>query len=115
MVGVIGVGAAIHAPAYDAVLPALVGRADLAGAVSLNSTQMNLARVTGPALGGLVFAGFGAAAVFALNAATYLFVIAALVAVRIPRSCAPTRTGAGHGSPAASAWPAATRWCGAAW
>ncbi|MBW3644227.1 MAG: MFS transporter [Actinobacteria bacterium] len=84
VVGVIGVGAAIHAPAYDAVLPALVGRADLAGAVSLNSTQMNLARVTGPALGGLVFAGFGAAAVFALNAATYLFVIAALVAVRIP-------------------------------
>ena len=84
VVGVIGVGAAIHAPAYDAVLPALVGRADLAGAVSLNSTQMNLARVTGPALGGLVFAGFGAAAVFALNAATYLFVIVALVAVRIP-------------------------------
>ncbi|HEV2767213.1 MAG TPA: MFS transporter [Acidimicrobiales bacterium] len=84
VVGVIGVGAAIHAPAYDAVLPALVGRADLAGAVSLNSTQMNLARVTGPALGGLVFAGFGAAAVFALNAITYLFVIAALVAVRIP-------------------------------
>ncbi len=83
-VGVIGVGAAIHAPAYDAVLPALVGRADLAGAVSLNSTQMNLARVTGPALGGLVFAAFGAAAVFALNAATYLFVIVALVAVRIP-------------------------------
>ncbi|MBW3547756.1 MAG: MFS transporter [Actinobacteria bacterium] len=92
-VGVIGVGAAIHAPAYDAVLPALVGRADLAGAVSLNSTQMNLARVTGPALGGLVFAGFGAAAVFALNAATYLFVIVALVAVRIPPLARPDEPG----------------------
>ncbi|MDP9019331.1 MAG: MFS transporter [Actinomycetota bacterium] len=84
VVGAIGVGAAIHAPAYDAVLPALVGRTDLAGAVSLNSTQMNLARVTGPALGGAVFAAFGAAAVFAVNAVTYLFVIAALAAVRIP-------------------------------
>jgi MFS family permease len=89
VVAAIGVGGAIHAPAYDAVLPALVGRADLAGAVSLNSTQMNLARVMGPALGGLVFAGFGAAAVFALNSATYLFVIAALLAVRIPPLAPP--------------------------
>lgn len=97
VVAAVGVGAAIHAPAYDAVLPTLVGRADLAGAVSLNSTQMNLARVMGPALGGLVFAGFGAAAVFALNAATYLFVIAALVAVRIP-PLAPLGEGTGRWS-----------------
>lgn len=84
VVGFIGVGLAIHLPTFSAVLPALVGRDDLAGAVSLNSTQMNVARVLGPALGGLAFATFGAASVFGFNALTYLFVIAALLAVRLP-------------------------------
>ncbi|HEV2068988.1 MAG TPA: MFS transporter [Acidimicrobiales bacterium] len=85
VVALIGVGSALHMPTYSAVLPALVGRGDLAGAVALNSTQMNVARVVGPALGGVAFAAFGAAAVFGLNALTYLFAIAALVAVRIPK------------------------------
>ena len=84
VVALIGIGSALHMPTYGAVLPALVGRQDLAGAVALNSTQMNVARVVGPALGGVAFAAFGAAAVFGLNALTYLFAIAALVAVRIP-------------------------------
>lgn len=85
VVALIGVGSAFHMPTYSAVLPALVGRSDLAGAVALNSTQMNVARVVGPALGGVAFAAFGAAAVFGLNALTYLFAIAALVIVRIPK------------------------------
>ena len=85
VVALIGVGSALHMPTYSAVLPALVGRRDLAGAVALNSTQMNVARVVGPAVGGVAFAAFGAAAVFGLNALTYLFAIAALVVVRIPR------------------------------
>lgn len=84
VVALIGTGSAIHLPAFSAVLPTLVDREDLAGAVSLNSTQMNVARVIGPALGGLSFAAFGAASVFALNAFTYLFVIAAVLAVRLP-------------------------------
>lgn len=84
VVALIGVGSALHMPTYSAVVPALVGRDDLAGAVALNSTQMNVARVVGPALGGVAFAAFGAAAVFGLNAVTYLFAIAALVIVRIP-------------------------------
>ena len=85
VVALIGIGAALHQPTYSAVLPSLVGRRHLAGAISANSTQMNVARVVGPALGGVAFAAFGAAAVFGLNAVTYLFVIAALVAARIPR------------------------------
>lgn len=84
VVAFIGIGTAIHLPTYSAVLPALVERRQLAGAVALNSTQMNVARVVGPALGGVTFAAFGAAAVFALNSVTYLFAIAALVIVRIP-------------------------------
>jgi MFS family permease len=84
VVALIGIGSAIHMPTFSAVLPTLVDRKDLAGAVSLSSTQMNVARVVGPAMGGLAFAAFGAQSVFAINAATYLFVIAAVLAVRIP-------------------------------
>jgi MFS family permease len=96
VVALIGIGSAFHQPTYSAVLPALVGRQDLAGAVALNSTQMNVARVVGPALGGVAFAAFGAAAVFGLNALTYLFAIGALAVVRIP----PVRLEAG----AATGW-----------
>ncbi len=84
VVALIGIGSAIHLPTFSAVLPTLVERRDLAGAVSLSSTQMNVARVVGPALGGVAFAAFGAASVFAVNAATYLFIIAAVLAVRFP-------------------------------
>ncbi|MGH9300244.1 MAG: MFS transporter [Acidimicrobiales bacterium] len=80
----IGVGQALYAPAYSAVLPILVGRENLPGAISLNSTQMNASRVIGPAIGGLAYHAFGPAWIFAGNAVTYLFVVAALAAVRLP-------------------------------
>ena len=80
----IGAGQAVHAPTYSAVLPGLVGRRDLAGAISLNSVQMNASRVVGPAIGGVLFAAFGAPWVFALNAATYLAVIGVLLTMRFP-------------------------------
>jgi MFS family permease len=80
----IGIGQSMFAPAYSAVLPALVGHEDLGGAISLNSAQMNGSRVIGPAIGGLLFVNFGPSWVFAINAVTYLFVIAALLMVRLP-------------------------------
>ena len=87
MVGVvflIGMGQSVFGPAYSAVLPDLVGPGNLAGAISLNSTQMNGSRVIGPAIGGLLFAQYGASWVFLLNATTYLFVIGALLTVTLP-------------------------------
>lgn len=86
----IGVGQAIFGPTYAALLPQLVDRRDLAGAVSLNSAQMNAARVIGPPIGAFLDSQFNASAVFAANAVTYLFVIAALLSVRLP---APNRDG----------------------
>ena len=77
----IGVGGALNGPAYGATLPALVGREDLQGAVALNSAAMNASRVAGPILGGLVYQLGGASTVFAVNAATYLFVIWAVSTV----------------------------------
>jgi MFS family permease len=82
---VIGVGNALGAPALNSILPTLVPKPDLAGAVALQSVQMNLSRVIGPAIGAVIYAAAGAAPVFVINAATYLFAIVALLAVQYPR------------------------------
>jgi len=80
----VGVGSAMFGPAYSAILPSLVTRADLAGAISLNSAQMNASRVIGPIIGGVAYHFVGPAWVFAGNAATYLFVVVALMVVALP-------------------------------
>ena len=79
----IGIVNALSAPAMGAILPTLVPREDLPGAVSLQSVQMNLSRVIGPAIGAPLYAIFGnPAPVFAINAATYLFAVAGLSLAR---------------------------------
>jgi hypothetical protein len=55
-----------------------VPRSELSAAVALNSTSFNLARAVGPALGGLIVAAAGTAAVFLLNAASFLGVLIVL-------------------------------------
>jgi MFS family permease len=82
---VIGIGNALGAPALSAILPTLVPKPDLPGAVSLQSVQMNLSRVIGPAIGAAIYTTAGVAPVFFLNAATYGFAIVALLAVTYPR------------------------------
>jgi MFS family permease len=89
----IGIGQAVYAPTYSALLPVLVKRRDLAGAVALNSANMNLSRVIGPAIGGIAYAKVGASWVFLGNAVTYVFIIIALLMVKLPPS--PTTEGPG--------------------
>jgi MFS family permease len=84
MVIMVGVGSAMFGPAYSAVLPMLVGREDLPGAISLNSAQLNGSRVIGPIIGGFLYPLIGPAWIFVINAATYLFVVGALFAVTLP-------------------------------
>jgi MFS family permease len=84
MVLLVGCGSAMFGPAYAAILPGLVGKEDLQGAISLNSAQMNASRVIGPVIGGVLYSLIGPAWVFAGNAATYLFVVAALMMVTLP-------------------------------
>jgi MFS family permease len=84
MVVMVGVGSAMFGPAYSAILPALVTRRDLPGAISLNSAQMNASRVIGPVIGGVAYHFVGPAWVFAGNALTYLFVVGALMMVSLP-------------------------------
>lgn len=79
-----GAGAAVVAPAWQAIVPQLVPRSELQPAVALNSVGINISRAIGPALAGLVIAGVGIAWPYFLNALSFLIVIAALLWWRPP-------------------------------
>ncbi len=81
----LNIGSALNNPAWQSIVPELVPRAELPDAIAMNSAGFNLARATGPALGGLAVAAFasaarGAGVVFSLNAASFIAVIAVLAA-----------------------------------
>jgi len=80
----LNIGSAMNNPAWQAIVPELVPRELIPDTVSLNAASNNLARAVGPALGGLMVAGFqkiyaGAGSVFALNAVSFAGVIWVLV------------------------------------
>jgi MFS family permease len=77
-----GCGQAFGGPAYQSLIPTLVGKEHLPNAVALNSIQFNLARVIGPIVAGVALATFGMVACFGLNGVSFLFVIAAILALR---------------------------------
>jgi MFS family permease len=64
-------------------------REDLANAIALNSSMVNGARLVGPALAGLLLARVGAGVCFLLNGVSYLAVLAALMAMRLPAKQRP--------------------------
>ncbi|HEV3097624.1 MAG TPA: MFS transporter [Candidatus Dormibacteraeota bacterium] len=89
----LGLNQALYFPARQATVLEMVGRGELSSAVALNSTAFNLARIVGPAVGGIVIATVGVAACFWLNAASYLGVIAALLTIRRrPLTAGPPQT-----------------------
>jgi MFS family permease len=71
----LGLGTTLNSPAWQATVPQLVPRSQLAPAIALNSMQFNIARAIGPALGGLVIALWGTGTAFLLNAVSFLAVI----------------------------------------
>jgi MFS family permease len=76
----LNIGAAMNSPAWQAIVPEVIPRAQLPDAVSLNSAGFNLARALGPALGGMAIALYarattGAANVFLLNSLSFVGVI----------------------------------------
>ena len=74
----LGIGATMNGPAWQAIMPELVPKSELAPAISLNSMGFNLARAIGPALGGLVVAAIGAGGAFLLNALSFVAVLIVL-------------------------------------
>lgn len=74
----LGLGSAMNGPAWQAIMPELVPKRELPGAIALNSIGFNLARAAGPALGGIVVAAVGAGAAFVLNAVSFVGVLIVL-------------------------------------
>ncbi|HYI25307.1 MAG TPA: MFS transporter [Thermomicrobiales bacterium] len=81
--GIFGVTNALDMPTRQSFVPEMVGRPALMNAIALNSTMFNTGRVLGPAIAGIVLAAFGPAICFAINAISYLGVIAGLLLMRI--------------------------------
>jgi len=81
----LGIANAADVPARQSfVVEMVAGSDDLPNAIALNSSIFNLARLVGPALAGPLIAVLGEGNVFLLNGLSYLAVIAALLAIRVP-------------------------------
>jgi len=78
----LGVVQVFDAPGRQALTFQLVGQDELPNAIALNSTLFNMSRVVGPALAGVVIAAAGAGVCFAVNAFSFLAVLAGLLAMR---------------------------------
>jgi MFS family permease len=80
-----GVINAVDMPTRQAVVVEFVERKEhLGNAIALNSSLFNLARLIGPALAGFVIAGFGPGMCYLVDGLTYVAVIVALLAMRLP-------------------------------
>ena len=82
---VLGIVNAFDMPARQALVNQMVDAKDLSNAVALNSSMINAARIVGPGLAGVVVAKVGEGACFMINTVSYLAVIMALLAMKLPK------------------------------
>jgi len=85
----LGLGAVMNDPAWQAITPELVPGEQHASAVALNSAGFNVARAVGPALGGVIVAAVGCGTTFLLNAFSFLGVILFLYRWKRPIETSP--------------------------
>jgi len=78
----LGIFTAIDSPIRFSFTSELVGKDDLANAVSLNSANFNVGRLVGPALSGYLIFYFGTGPSFLVNTVTYVFMVSTLVFIR---------------------------------
>ncbi len=79
---VAGLAQAFGGPAYQALIPMLVEKEDMPNAIALQSIQFNVARVIGPALGGLALYQLGEVWCFGLNGLSFLAPIISLTVIK---------------------------------
>ena len=83
--GLLGIAFAFEHPALSALVPELVRREEIAGAVALDRAVFHCARLVGPSVGGVIVGLWGAATAFFTNAFTFVAFIIALISLP-PRS-----------------------------
>ncbi|MBC7246660.1 MAG: MFS transporter [Actinobacteria bacterium] len=95
LTAVMGMAFVFNFPAWRALIPDLVPREHMLNGIALDAAQFNLARSVGPLLGALILNAWGAEAAFHINAASFLAVILALLAMRTrtPAAAVSGRTG----------------------
>nr|WP_199081965.1 MFS transporter [Pedobacter sp. ASV19] len=82
---VLGIINAFDTPARQPMVHDMVDdKADVANAISLNSAMVNIARLIGPALSGMVLQQFGAGICFSINAVSFIAVIISLLLMKFP-------------------------------
>ena len=87
----LGIVNAFDAPARQTYVSDLVGRENMSNAVALNSATFNSARLVGPAVAGVLIALIGSGWVFMINAATFVAMLIALLAIKTPRRVATSK------------------------
>jgi MFS family permease len=91
-------------PADNALLPSIVGKDQLVAANSLNSLSNNLARLVGPALGGLVAGFFGLPGLVLIDAASFIVAGVLIACIRVPASQSTPAQAQPAGSPWSAIW-----------
>src|SRR6187200_255906 len=91
-----GLAQAFGGPAYQSLLPSLVGKNDVPNAIAFNSIQFNLARVIGPLLAGAALAAFGMVACFGLNGLSFFAVIVAILMLHVRHTPPAAKTRMHH-------------------
>ncbi len=82
----LGIINAFDVPARQSLIHDMVNaKDDLANAIALNSSMVNLARLTGPAIAGIVLERFGAGICFLANAASFVAVLVSLLLMKLPK------------------------------
>jgi MFS family permease len=74
-----GIAQVFDSPGRHALVYRMVGRADLPNAIALNTSVFNASRIVGPGIAGLLIASVGVGACFAVNAVSFVAVLAALL------------------------------------
>jgi MFS transporter, DHA1 family, staphyloferrin A biosynthesis exporter len=86
-----GIGWSFSEPVRQSLIPSVVPKAELANAIALNSAGFNLMKVLGPALGGVMIAGFGASGNFLVQGAAYLVVLLMIQSMHVPATSKQAR------------------------
>jgi len=88
---VLGIINAFDVPARQPMIHEMINnKEDLPNAMALNSAMVNIARLVGPALSGIVLQAFGAGICFSLNALSFVAVLTSLLLMKLPKFTPPT-------------------------
>ncbi len=91
LLALLGAGQSINSATWSALVPAIVPRDELASAIGTVQAATTLAGVVAPALGGLLYAGYGTRVPLLIDAVSFLAVVTAALTIRTRRAVTNTR------------------------